>query len=71
MNQPLKVEKDLKIMNNFLKDLEQLSSNLLRWNQGVIENYKIKIQQLSESQKHLENYQNETVNLKDQLKRIN
>ena len=58
-------------MNNFLKDLEQLSSNLLRWNQGVIENYKIKIQQLSESQKHLENYQNETVNLKDQLKRIN
>ena len=58
-------------MNNFLKDLEQLSSNLLRWNQGVIENYKIKIQQLSESQKNLENYQNETVNLKDQLKRIN
>ena len=45
----LKVEKDLKIMNNFLKDLEQLSSNLLKWNQGVIENYKIKIQQLNES----------------------
>lgn len=45
----IKVEKDLKIMNNLLKDLEQLSSNLLRWNQGVIENYKIKIQQLNES----------------------
>jgi len=49
MNQSLKVEKDLKIMNNFLKDLEQLSSNLLKWNQGVIENYKINIQQLNES----------------------
>ena len=44
MNQSMKVEKDLKIMNNLLIDLEQLSSNLLKWNQGVIENYKIKIQ---------------------------
>ena len=65
-----KVEKDLKIMTELLKDLETLTGGLVQWNQNLMEGYKKRTQELNQTQKQLFCETDANCTLKEQVERM-